>query len=386
MNLIYNTQEDFATSLKHFLHISCPFLHKPALNIIPYIIYGMINSESSVSSDISKHLKGDFSLVQLDSVSRRIRRFFNNPNFDPFLFYESIIKFVISSYKKKHSDNRVHIIIDHMFSHDNYTVLMFSMRIGKQGIPLWFRTFKGDRDPSAFQDSLIIHGIDFVSSLFNDKNYNLIFLADRFFNSSKVMKHIDSLSHTFCFRLKSHYKISHFDSKEKHYIWKHIYELPSRKYQPTYYNDIYYTRDYFKSNIVISQTHGYSDPWIIITNGDVTRAIKDYGYRFGGIESLFKNQKSNGFFIESINNASLTAFTNMYSLVCFATLFLTILGCDYSKNSKCYKNVKITTHKIRNGVKQRVMSLFKTGLTLIKLAFNSFKYIRISYRFILYDI
>ena len=193
MNLIYNTQEDFATSLKHFLHISCPFLHKPALNIIPYIIYGMINSESSVSSDISKHLKGDFSLVQLDSVSRRIRRFFNNPNFDPFLFYESIIKFVISSYKKKHSDNRVHIIIDHMFSHDNYTVLMFSMRIGKQGIPLWFRTFKGDRDPSAFQDSLIIHGIDFVSSLFNDKNYNLIFLADRFFNSSKVMKHIDFL-------------------------------------------------------------------------------------------------------------------------------------------------------------------------------------------------
>ena len=149
-------------------------------------------------------------------------------------------------------------------------------------------------------------------------------------------------------------------------------------------NLIYSTQDDFAS--AISQRNGTSDSWLIVTNGNPKRAIKNYGYRFGGIESLFKNQKSNGFYIESINNASLTAFSNMYSLVCFATLFLTILGCDYSKNTKCYKNVKITTHKIRNGVKQRVMSLFNTGLTLIKLSFYSFKYIRISYRFILYDI
>ena len=79
-------------------------------------------------------------------------------------------------------------------------------------------------------------------------------------------------------------------------------------------------------------------------------------------------------------------FSNMYSIVCFATLFLTIIGADYSKNSKCYKNVKIITHKIRNNVKKRVLSLFNTGLTLIKLAFYSRKYIRIPYKFILYDV
>ena len=80
----------------------------------------------------------------------------------------------------------------------------------------------------------------------------------------------------------------------------------------------------------------------------------------------------------------------MYTLVCFSTLYLTILGTDYSKNSSCYKNVKITTHKyfIENciRVKKRVMSLFNTGLTLFHLAFNSSRYIRLPFSFTLYDI
>ena len=50
--------------------------------------------------------------------------------------------------KKKHKDFRVHIIIDHMFSHDNYTTLMMSIWVGKQGIPLWFKSFKRQMMPS----------------------------------------------------------------------------------------------------------------------------------------------------------------------------------------------------------------------------------------------
>lgn len=84
---------------------------------------------------------------------------------------------------------------------------------------------------------------------------------------------------------------------------------------------------------------------VIATNGDYKHTIMDYGYRFGGIETLFKNQKSNDFYIESINNATEKSFTTIYTLVCTAILFLTILGCDYSKNTRCYKNTKIETHK-----------------------------------------
>ena len=345
----------------------------------------MINAESTVASDIAKKLKDDFSLIQHESIIRRIKRLFTNKYFNPYDFYNGIIKYVISNYKLKHLDNRVHIVFDHMFSHDNYTVFMISMRIGKQGIPLWFRCFKGKNSTEAFKETLLKSGISYVPSLF-DSSFDLIFLDDRWFNSTSLMKHIESLGHTYCIRLRENHKVLVYDKKEKHKIWKWVYDLQSYIYRPNYYKDILFTDKKFKTNIVISKQYGYSEPWIIITNADSKRALKDYSYRFGGIESIIKNQKSNGLYLESTVKASIKYFESMYSLACFSTLFLTILGADYSKNTKCYKNVKITTHKKINGVKKRVMSLFNTGLTLFHLAFNSLRYIRLPFSFMLYDI
>jgi len=77
----------------------------------------------------------------------------------------------------------------------------------------------------------------------------------------------------------------------------------------------------------------------------------------------------------------------MYCLVCFCTLFLTIFGIDYTKNSKCYKKVKLTTHKkFKDSSVKRIMSLFNIGLTLFNLAYNSSKYIRVPFSFTLYDL
>lgn len=77
----------------------------------------------------------------------------------------------------------------------------------------------------------------------------------------------------------------------------------------------------------------------------------------------------------------------MHTMACTVVLFLTIIDAEYSKNSKCYKNEKIVTHKVyKNKGKVRVMSLFRIGLTLFHRAINSTKYIRLPIRFILYDI
>ena len=113
-------------------------------------------------------------------------------------------------------------------------------------------------------------------------------------------------------------------------------------------------------------------------------AIQNYSHRFGSIECVFKNQKSNGLYLEAINNASEKTYNTMYTMACTVVLFLTILGTEYSKNSKCYRNEKIITHKVYKG-KGKVMSLFKTGLTLFHRAINSKKYIRLPIRFVLYD-
>lgn len=178
MYKVYNNQIKISSDITNFLKIVFLNIRKTHLNIIPFIFLGMNLSESVAISDIAKELKGDFSLVQFDSVIKRIRRFFKNKHFNPYDFYDGIIRFVINNYRLKHNDNRVHIILDHMFSHDNYTIFMISMRIGKSGIPLWFRAFEGRDCPDAFKEELLKQGISYVSSLFNENNkkFDLIFL------------------------------------------------------------------------------------------------------------------------------------------------------------------------------------------------------------------
>lgn len=383
MNKLYNTQKEIASEISKFLLQSIPDIRKTQLKIIPFIIIGMLLAESVVASDIANKLKDDFSEVQHESVVRRISRFFTNKLFNPYNFYDKIICHVIANYKKKHNDKRVHIIFDHMFSHDNYVVFMITIRIGKQGIPLWFRCFK-DKQSDAFQETLIMEGISYVCKLFGT-DYELIFLADRWFNSVNLMKHISFLKATFNLRLKKNIKVLIFDKKEGRRIWKFLSEVKHYEWHSSRY-EVLLSEDKFEANIVLSKKNGTKDPWIIVTNGDPKRAIKDYGYRFGAIEFVFKNQKSNGFNLECTCNASEKYFTTMYTMACFSVLFMTIIGADYSKNTRVYKNFKIKTHKTDKGKKIRIMSLFNTGLTLFNRAFNSSRYIRIPYKFILYDI
>ena len=178
-----------------------------------------------------------------------------------------------------------------------------------------------------------------------------------------------------------------YDKKEGHKVWKWLNNLTNYEWHSICYDDILLTDDKYCCKLIYSKRNGTNDAWILATNGEYKDAINNYKRRFGGIETLFKNQKSNGFYIESINNASLKSFTTMYTLVCTSVLFLTILGTEYTKNTRCYKNAKIETHKnYKKKGKIRVMSLFQTGLTLFKLAINSFKYTRLPIRFILYDI
>lgn len=384
MNKFYNNQSDFASNFKKFLKKAIPDIRKTQLNITPYIILSMIISESCVPIDMAKSLKDAFSSIQLDSVIKRIRRFFSNKLFNPYLFYQKLIVYVLHSFKTKHMDKTLYITFDHMFSKHNYTVLMFTMRVGTFGIPIWFKCFKNYSNNDAFKLNTMTDGIISVSNLFKNTDFKLVFLADRRFGSSKILNIIDSLGHTYCIRLKGNIIVYKDGNKIKAKKLKH------RKYHSVIHENVFITNDRFKTNIVYSSTSNTKDPWIIATNGNTSKAIKSYAYRFASIETMFKAQKSNGFNLEKISNSSLESFETMYTCVCTCVLYLTILGIDYSKNTRCYKNVKIETHKTYNidgkKVKIRIMSLFNVGLTLFKRAFNSNIYIRIPVSFKLYDI
>ena len=359
MTKLYNNQSDITSKFKSLLLKVFPNIKKTILNFLPSVLFGIIKAESISSSDIANSLSDEKQWAKLDSIKKRIYRFWNNKHFNPYVLWDKIISYIINSYTVKHNSNKVYLAFDHMFSHSNYTIFMISMLVGTQGIPIYFKVFKG-KDDDAFKEQIIIDGITHVSNLFNGK-FELIFTADRWFNSTNVMKHIDTLGHTYAIRLKGNVTV--YENGNKTIAKK----LKKRKHKAVVHKDVYITKHHFKTNIVISNSIDTFTPWIIATNKDVEHAICNYSYRFSTIEFLFKNQKSNGFYIEKISNASLEAFTNMYTVCCIAVTFLTIVGTDYTKNTRAHKNHRFTTHSYRtiNGVKKRVriMSLFNVGLT-----------------------
>lgn len=392
MNKLYYTQKEIASNIVTFLK-KVGINRKTQLNIIPFIVIGMIVSESVVSSDIAKKLKDNFSFIQHTSVVKRIYRFFNNKIFNVYHFYDLIISFVIKNFKIKHQDNKVFISFDHMFCKNHFTVLMFSLRIGKQSVPLWFRCFKGTRDPKAYSTELIKSGIDYCVNLFKHLNPKIIFLADRFFDTVPLLFHITSKNCFFAVRAKANFssKVLIYDNKEKHNLWKCLNELPHYTYKPSYFYNVPFTKDYkFPVNIAISpKSRTDNEPWFILTNLPPNEAIKAYSKRFGAIEFLFKSQKSNGFYLESTSISNLKAFETMYGLCCFASLFLNIIGSHYCKNQygRQYKNCKIENIKNRsNKTKDRIRSYFEIGLILFNKAYYSSIYIFIPFTFKLWDI
>lgn len=110
-------------------------------------------------------------------------------------------------------------------------------------------------------------------------------------------------------------------------------------------------------------------------------------FAFGSIEFIFKNQKSNGFYLESTKMRNLHAFTTLFTLMSVALLWLTILGAYYSKNKNHFKSYfKIRTSKKVGNCSRRTISLFNAGLLYFNFAFETPHYIAIKCNFILYDI
>lgn len=258
--------------------------------------------------------------------------------------------------------------------------------MANNGIPLWFRCFKGVDDPNAFNLSLFIQGISFVHNLFKDKNYKLIFLADRWFNFREIMLHIQSLGHIYCIRTKSNVsiEIDHYPYSD---MISSISDIEPFFSKSIFFDSVRITSFKFHSKLAISKSDSHQEPFFILTNGNTRNAIKHYSYRFGSIEFIFKNHKSNGFYLESSKMRNIHAFSTLFTLACLAILWLTILGADYSKNKNHYKNYFKIKYSKKNGKNfKRTISLFNTGLIYFNLAFCSYKYSVIKCNFLLYDI
>ncbi len=115
------------------------------------------------------------------------------------------------------------------------------------------------------------NGISYCSSLFKDKNYHIIFLADRWFPHVDILSHIQSIGCFFCIRSKTFFTYSFYDANGN-FITRHLRDIKPLKYSTKVIKDVFYTRKLFKTNIVVSNSSNTDEPWYLVTNDDTSRA------------------------------------------------------------------------------------------------------------------
>ena len=191
----------------------------------------------------------------------------------------------------------------------------------------------------------------------------------------------------YCIRAKSFFSYSFYDSKGFLRTY-HLRDIKPVSQHSKVLNDVLFTRKLFKTNIVVPTytNHSNNDVWYLLTNDDTRFATKNYSYRFGSIECIFKSQKSNGFRLESTNTKILEHFISLFTIVCIALTWLTIIGSDYNKNKHNY-HIKVRDVHKRNRKKPiRAYSLFNLGLTIFNLCYYNWVNFKLKFNFVLYDI
>lgn len=189
----------------------------------------------------------------------------------------------------------------------------------------------------------------------------------------------------YCIRAKSFFTYSFYDFKGFLRTF-HLRDIKPVAQHSKVLKDVLFTKSLFKTNIVVPTYSNHSgDIWDLLTNDDTRFATKNYSYRFGSIESIFKSKKSNGFRLESTNTQLIDHFISLFTVMCIALTWLTIIGSDYVKN-KHYYHLKIRdVHKHKDKRPTRLYSLFNLGLTIFNLCYYNYVNFKLKFDFVLYN-
>lgn len=263
MNKLYNDMDKVAIDFNNFFEEINLNISKPNRKLLSYITLGVINSESVVTADIAKSIKSQFFSNNHDSNQKRIWRFFNNKNIDIYDTFDKIAKSTINNISNVRHHELI-VTLDHMFTKNNFVTLMFTLKVDKQGIPIWFRSertlsnchleIQKKSRKKLFNEKVIKNAIDEVIELLKPLNCKITFLADRWFFNLKILKHIEEKGQYYCFRAKANSSVKFliYDKKEGHEVYKKLSDLRRLKCHAVYYKNLELGKLKLKCNISIS--------------------------------------------------------------------------------------------------------------------------------------
>jgi hypothetical protein len=257
------------------------------------------------------------------STVRRFSRWLHNNRIKPQPLYAPLIKAALVGWVGK----RVYIALDTSMLWNTYCLIRLSVIYRGRAVPLNWRVLEhGSAAVSheAYKDLLdeINTWLPFASQV--------VFLADRGFADTQLMRHLRELGWHWRIRIKSTFGIypshlapfqpSEIELKPGHLrCWQEV-EITEQRFGPVH--------------LAVAHPLGSNEYWYVISDeGADLKTLEEYGLRFD-IEENFLDDKSNGFQLEDSLMRSADALERLCFVLAITTLYLVSVGTSVVSQGK----------------------------------------------------
>ncbi len=307
---------------------------------LAWFLAGIYESKSVHLSKVASKIPGKALLV---SITRRLDRFLENPEFRVRDWYEPIVKKLLA----QRAGQEYRLIVDGSKVGFGHQFLVITLAYRRRAIPLVWMWVRSSRGHSTSGRQLAL--MNYVRKLLPD-NARVLILGDSEFGAVEVLKQLDQWGWKYVLRQKG----SHLVRENDQSPWIALGSFLTRAGQSLWLGQRQLTQLHaYAVNVLAHWKIGEKEPWLLATNLPSFReALQAYERRMW-IEEMFGDLKDNGFDLESTHLRSVFKLHRLTFIVVLLFLELVASGSKIIKNGLRHL---VDRHDRRD------LSIFRIGL------------------------
>jgi len=307
---------------------------------LAWLLAGIFESKSVHLSKVASKIPSKAMLV---SITRRLDRFLENPEFRVHDWYEPIVKGLLA----QRAGQEYRLIVDGSKIGFGHQFLVVTLAYRRRAIPLVWMWVRSSRGHSTSGRLLAL--LNYIHKLL-PADASVLVLGDSEFGAVDVLKQLDQWGWKYVLRQKG----SHLVRENDQSPWVSLGSLLTKTGQSLWLGQRQLTQLHaYSVNVLAHWKMGEKEPWLLATNlPSLREALKAYERRMW-IEEMFGDLKENGFDLESTHLRSVLKLHRLTFAVVLLFLELVASGSKIIKNG---------LRRLVDRSDRRDLSIFRIGL------------------------
>jgi hypothetical protein len=255
---------------------------------------------------------------------RRFRRFLDNDRIEVHPLYAPLLANALKDWRHQ----TVYVALDTSMLWNTYCIIRLSLIYRGRAIPIVWRVLEHKSASVAYEEYQAL--LDHAAQLLFPFDCEVIFLADRGFADTQLMRHLQKLNWHFRIRIKGNFYIYRPGKRARQ-----VKNIPLAVGHAEFWHDIAITHEQFDNvHLALGRTLTSKERWVVISDQPTgLDTFQEFGLRFD-IEENFLDDKSNGFQLESSLIRSAKALERLCFVLAVATLYLVSVGIQVVDEKK----------------------------------------------------